>query len=190
MNVLGVLFDCKLNWNAHIAKTICKAKKALFALKLLRKYFTPNEMRTLLDSKFYSVLHYNAVIWMTPSISSVMKQSLMSVSANALRSCVLVNCNEISFETVHSVSKKSTPKQIMLNQVALKLHKLIQELNEKCTFEHVTILSNIICTSRQTTFEILKSNHSKIGLNTSANKLYHINKQISLLALSHNFVHL
>ena len=126
---------------------------------------------------------------MTPSISSVMKQSLLSVSANALRSCVLANCNDISFETVHSVSKKSTPKQIMLYQVALKLHKLIQELNEKCTFEHVTILSNVICTSRQTTFEILKDNHSKIGLNTTANKLYHINKKISLLALGHTFVH-
>ena len=77
----------------------------------------------------------------------------------------------------------------MLYQVALKLHKLIQELNEKCTFEHVTILSNVICTLRQTTFEILKDNHSKIGLNTTANKLYHINKKISLLALGHNFVH-
>ena len=116
---------------------------------------------------------------MTPSISSVMKQSLMSISANALQSCVLVNCNEISFETVHSVCEKSTPKQILLYQVALKLHKILEELDEKCTFEHVTILSNTLCTSRQTTFEILKDNRSKIGLNTTANKLYHINKQLA-----------
>ena len=189
INVLGVLFDCKLNWNAHIAKTISKAKKSLFALRLLKKYFTPDEMKTLLDSKFYSILYYNAVIWLTPSISAIMKQSLLSISANALRSCMLVNCSEVSFEMIHSICKKSTPKQIMLYPIALKLHRILTDLNEKCTFEHVTVLTNMVCTSRQTAFEILKDNNSKIGVNTTVNKLYHINKQISLLALGHNFVH-
>ena len=50
MNVLGVVFDCKLNWNAHVAMAISKAKRALFALRLLRKFFTDQEMRMLLDS--------------------------------------------------------------------------------------------------------------------------------------------
>ena len=50
-------------------------------------------MRILLDSYFYSVLYYNSVIWLTPEINSVMKQSLLSVSANALRSCVMSNPN-------------------------------------------------------------------------------------------------
>ena len=40
INVLGVIFDSKLNWSLHIANTIVKAKKALYALKLLKKYFT------------------------------------------------------------------------------------------------------------------------------------------------------
>ena len=161
----------------------------LFALRLLKKYFTPDEMKTLLDSKFYSILYYNAEIWLTPSISAAMKQSLMSVSANALRSCILLNCNEISFEMIHSVCHKCTPKQIMLYQVALKLHRIMEDLDVRCTFDHVTIISNIVSTSRQTTFEILKDNNSKIGLNTTSNKLYRVNKQISLLALSHGFVH-
>ena len=53
MNVLGVIFDSKLSWNDHIAHCISKSKKALFALRLLRKYFNFDEMRTLLDSNFY-----------------------------------------------------------------------------------------------------------------------------------------
>ena len=81
-------FDSKLNWNAHIANAITKAKKSLFGLRLIRKYFNQNEMRALLDSNFYSVLYYNSVIWLTPEISSVMKQSLLSISANAMRSCI------------------------------------------------------------------------------------------------------
>ena len=34
MNVLGVIFDSKLNWQLHVATAITKAKKALFALRL------------------------------------------------------------------------------------------------------------------------------------------------------------
>ena len=39
MNVLGVIFDSKLIWNIHIASAIAKSKKALFALRLLKKFF-------------------------------------------------------------------------------------------------------------------------------------------------------
>ena len=35
MNVLGVTFDSKLNWSSHTSKAIAKAKKALYALRLL-----------------------------------------------------------------------------------------------------------------------------------------------------------
>ena len=82
--MLGVTFDCRLNWNTHITNAMSKAKKALFALRLIRKYFNANEMRLLLDSNFYSILYYNAVSWLTPEISAVMKQALLSISVNAL----------------------------------------------------------------------------------------------------------
>ena len=36
MNVLGVTFDYKLNWNAHIENAIKKARKSLFAFRLLK----------------------------------------------------------------------------------------------------------------------------------------------------------
>ena len=57
MNVLGVIFDSKLTWDSHISSAIAKAKKSLFALRLLKRYFNGNEMRTLLDSNFYSILY-------------------------------------------------------------------------------------------------------------------------------------
>ena len=40
----------------------------------------------------------HAVIWLTPAINETMKQNLMSISANALRSCLMSNNCEISFE--------------------------------------------------------------------------------------------
>ena len=78
INVLGVTFDSKLNWGEHISNTICKAKKSLYALRLLRKFFNFQEMRTLLDSYFYSILYYNCEIWLTPDINSTLKQSLFA----------------------------------------------------------------------------------------------------------------
>ena len=107
----------------------------------------------------------------------------------ALRSCVLFNSAEISFENIHSICKKCTSKQIMMYQIALKLHKLLNEVYENCSLEHVTVLNELVCTSRQTTFEVLRNNKYKIGMNTTSNKLYHISKQIGLHAIGLSFVH-
>ena len=74
MNVLGVLFDSKLTWSNLVAKAISKANKALFALGSIKKFFTKDEMRTLLDSNFYSILYYNAVVWLTPNLQADVKK--------------------------------------------------------------------------------------------------------------------
>ena len=189
MNVLGVTFDSKLNWGIHVAKTISKAKKALYALKMIKKFFTKNEMRKLLDSNFYSILYYNAVIWLTPNLKSDLKQDLLSASACALRSCLTRSEHEISFLRLHKIHMKCTPDQIMLYQQALQLHKTINHVDFPQSFEYITVVDQTICTSRQLRFQIFKNNRSKIGLNTTANKLYCITNLVSLEMLNMTFVH-
>jgi hypothetical protein len=44
INVLGVTFDSKLNWAAQVELTFHKAKKALNAIKNIRKYFSSKEL--------------------------------------------------------------------------------------------------------------------------------------------------
>ena len=39
MNVLGVTFDSKLNWGIHVANAIGKAKKAMYALRMIKRFF-------------------------------------------------------------------------------------------------------------------------------------------------------
>ena len=46
--------------------------------------------------------------------------------------------------------------------------------------DHASILLNVVCTSRQLTFKIIRNNKVKIGINTALNKFYHINKLIAL----------
>ena len=77
MNVLGVEFDSKLNWTPHVNKTIIKANKTLYAIKLIRKYFTSKELLGLLTSNFYSVLFYNSEIWHLPTLCPEIKQMLL-----------------------------------------------------------------------------------------------------------------
>ena len=77
----------------------------------------------------------------------------------------------------------------MSYQNALQLHKFVNSILIECNSEHSRVLKNVVCTSRQLNFEIIRDNNVKIGMNTTGNKFYHINKQISLSNLDLKFVH-
>ena len=51
------------------------------------------------------------------------------------------------------------------------------------------IMDQIVWTGRQVNFQILRKFNTKIGLNTTANKLYPLNNLIGLDRLNLNFVH-
>ena len=106
---------------------------------------------------------------------------------SALRTCLPRNKYVISFDTLYKNNAKSTPTQIMHYQAALNLHKLLNF--ETVNFETVTILNQMTGTVRQTNFEILRDNNKRIGMNTTANKLYCLSGKVGLLALNLEFVH-
>ena len=68
MNILGVIFDSKLQWSDPISHSIKRSMKALNAMRLIRKFFTKRELLSLITSNFYSILHYNSEIWHLPSL--------------------------------------------------------------------------------------------------------------------------
>ena len=172
MNVLAVTFDSKLNWSIFTANCISKAKKALFAL--LRTFFDKTKMRTLLDSNVYSILYYNASIWLSPDLSAACKHDLLAVSSLALRSCLGNQNCDISFVNLHKNNKKCTPAQIMLYQLAINLFKMVNlNLNTiSPTNELIRLLDQVVITRRQVMFEIYRINRDKIGMNAIENKLY------------------
>ena len=69
MNVLGVTFDSKLNWQIQVPSAITKNKSSFHAIKLISKYFKKYENLQLLTSNFYLVLYYNSEIWHLPTLS-------------------------------------------------------------------------------------------------------------------------
>ena len=101
----------------------------------------------------------------------------------------MINGFDISFVNLHKIHNKCTPEQITYYQMSLKLHKLINEHDNKLSFEHVTLMDQIVCTSRQINFQIVKIHNTRVGLNTTANKLFPLNNLIGLDKLNMNFAH-
>ena len=88
MNVLGVIFDSKLQWAQQVANSVQRARKALSAIGIIRRYFTTNELLGLMTSNYYSILYYNSEIWHVPSLKTQIKQLILSASAKALKVCM------------------------------------------------------------------------------------------------------
>ena len=182
MNVLGVLFDSCLSWTNQISQTITKAKRALHAIKLIKKYFNQQELLTLLTSNFYSILYYNSEIWHLPTLAPQLKQLLLSASATALKITQRTPNPMQSFIDIHTECKRALPEQMMIYKHSLLLHKLYNtQLPES---EWIALNFQQIITSRQTNFSIIKNNNRKIGNNIITNRLYILNNRVLLSDLN------
>ena len=87
INVLGVIFDQKLQWSEQIAHCTAKSSKALTAIKMIKIFFNTKELLQLITANFYSILYYNSEIWHLQSLKSNLKQKLLSSFAKAIQVC-------------------------------------------------------------------------------------------------------
>ena len=103
VNVLGVVFDQKLQWAEHISECIAKSKRALTAIRMISKFFTTKELLQLVTSNVFSILLYNSEIWHLSSLKSNLKQNLLSCSASAIKSCVKYCTPDVSYQDLHKI---------------------------------------------------------------------------------------
>ena len=118
-----------MQWHYQIQNTINKSKKALNAIALIRKYFSKSQLLTVITSNYYSSLYYNAEIWMLPTLKPQLKQKLLSASAAPLKFTTINYDNMTSFDALHYVNQRTTPKQITIYKHALLLHKTYNDTN-------------------------------------------------------------
>ena len=117
MNVLGVIFDSKLNWIDQVTNTINKTNGALLCIKQIKFYFTPLELKQLITTNVYSILYYNAEIWNIPTLHPRQKNLLMITSANALKICTPAYHDRMSFTTLHSIIEPHQIKCVNTNML-------------------------------------------------------------------------
>ena len=178
MNVLGVIFDSKMQWSNQVAHAIKRSTKALNAIKLIKKIFNQQELLSLVTSNFYSILNYNSEIWQLPSLKVTLKQKLLSASAKALKVCARLANNDTSFIDLHAMCKRATPIQMMRYKLALCLFKLYNSEYNSIEFSNLNFSQ--VLTGRQTKFKCIKDNKTKVGLNTLSNRFHTLNDLIPL----------
>ena len=81
MNVLGVTFDSKLNWQPQIQRAISNLKKALHAVHLIRKFLKKDELLKIVTSNYYSIRYFNTGIWLLATLCHNSKKNLLSALA-------------------------------------------------------------------------------------------------------------
>ena len=141
-------------------------------------YIIERHSLNLITSNFYSILYYNSEIWHLPSLKPTLKQKLLSASARALKVCNSYADNTMSFEAIHELCKRATPSKMQKYKLAICLHKIYNiEFNP---IEFYLLNNNQVVTSRQRNFIILKSNRTRVGLNSLANRLHTNNGLIPL----------
>lgn len=185
MNVLGITFDSKLQWSNQVSNCVQKANKALCAIRLIRRYFNKSEILQLLTSNFYSILYFNSEVWHIPSLNHVLKQKLLSTSANALKMALNYPQELISFQNLHRMTDRATPEMFSNYKLALLLFKTF---NDKFPLQEWTQLNfSIILTTRQSKFAINRINRLCVGNNAICNRLNVLNDKIPLTWLNKNY---
>ena len=178
MNVLGVMFDSKLQWGKHVSNINKKAMSALHAIRLIRPYFNQTELRQLVTANFYSILYYNSEVWHLPKLNQTLKRNLFTASANALKVCTPFYDNSISYDLLHTINERATPEMFMQYKHAIQLYKIFN-LKEP-PLDWISLNFDQFVSRRQTKFKILQNQKYKIGNNILSNRLCVINGRIGL----------
>ena len=85
MKILGLTMDQNLKWSKHVEKVTQIGKRSLHGLRVIRKYFTENEFKSILTSSFFNKVSYGSAVWLTSGLDYKSKQKLDSVFIRSLR---------------------------------------------------------------------------------------------------------
>ena len=178
INVLGVLFDSKLQWTNQVSQAIHKSKRALHGIKLIKKYLTKNETKMLMTSNFYSVLYYNCEIWLSPDLSGRNKQQILAASANALK--LLNNFSDLrtSYVQLHCQENRAVPMNFSKYRLAIQLYKIYNNDYFNDDWQDMNAQQNF--NARMEMFQINDFSRLKVGKNILCNRLTVLNNQIQL----------
>ena len=178
INVLGIQFDSRMQWNEQVTQAINKSKRALHGIKLIRKYLTNKETKMLLTSNFYSILYYNCEVWLSQGLNSRHKQQILAASANALKILNNISDLRISFVQRHIHEKRALPMNFAKYRLAIQLYKIYN--GDVYNDDWLDMNSQQNFNRRSGLFQISDYSRIKVGKNILCNRLTVLNGQINL----------
>ena len=129
----------------------------------------------LIIANCYSILFYNADIWLIPSLTRQTKTMLMSASASPLKVCYRMYDRTISFERLHKLMKRPTPKVLMEQKHALILHKIYN--SELPNRNWIDLFFNQNFNNRNPNANFIDTSRFKQGKNLLINRFTCINNK-------------
>ena len=181
---IRLLFGTSVN-HKHLGSSINKAKKTFHAINLIKKYFNQEELKGLLTSNYFSVLYYNSEIWHLPTLSPLLKQKLLSASANAVKLCLSKLPLNTSYEAIHRLAKMATPSQMSNYKHALQLHKLYNSTNMSDDWLNLNLQQNF--NGRNEMIQFFNMSNYKVGRNLLVNRFRSLNNKIKLTWLNDSY---
>ena len=183
--MLGITFDSKLKWKEQVAKAINGSNSCLHGIRIIRKYFGPDEIRNLLTALFFSKLYYGAEIWHLPGLSLMLHKSIKFASANASKLCL--NGPDLHLAThteIHNRAKRAKPAQMILYKHAIMAYKLFRQI--MCEDEFVQLNFQFSDNARCNKLNFIKRQRYEVGKNILLNRMCILNNRIekSWLTLS------
>ena len=177
MNVLGITFDSTLKWNYHVDKAIKESNSKLYAIKMIKKYFSTEEIRNLLTALYFSKLYYGAEVWHLPGLALKLKKSIKLASANACKNCIpRENSHLLTHTEIHNRAKRALPDDICTYRHALMLHKLMR--SELCDNEMMWLNFQIVDNARSKTWSFTMRQNFDVGKNILINRMHILNGKV------------
>jgi hypothetical protein len=171
MKVLGIIFDNRLQWTQQVEKAITNEKKALQAVKTIRKYFNTKETVDLVTSLVFSKMYYGAPVWLIPNLKENLFANLYSQSGRSLK----IVDNNLSYRQLHKNFNRATPKIFSNYLTATNFYEV---MNGKYPEIREDTNQNILSDRRNMNFTFVRNNRFRVGLNKISNRLRTISNVI------------
>ena len=176
ISVLGIKFDSMLRWNEHVDMAIKGANVSLYGIKMIRKYFTPIEVRNLVTAIFFSKLYYGAEIWHFNGLSRAIHKKIKFASAQALKLCTPGVTTFSTHTEIHRLAGRALPEKMCLYRHAVVLFKLFN--NQICENEFVEMNFQLYENDRLRKIVFTKNQRFEVGKNILLNRLCDLNNMI------------
>ena len=169
--------DSNMKWKEHVDKAVSESNSSLYAIRMIRKYFSTEEVRNLLTALYYSKLYYGSEICHLQGLTLNLKKSIKLASANACKMCIpRANSHLLTHNEIHNLAKRAMPDNMCMYKHALMLHKLLR--NDLCDDELMNLNFQIADNGRSTRLKFIKRQNYDVGKNILLNRLHILNDKI------------
>ena len=169
IKVLGLIFDHKMSWDAHVEKLLKEANSRTQAIRHIHPHLTRAECLNVAHGLVFSSLYYCSSVWLTDMLSKTLMKRVTTASCACLRAVFGYRIKDISTEDLHKEADILTPNQKSVYDKAVMFWRILNNCEPQELFMDLLLQGSH--NKRQHTFCIQQSNQDKAGKFSFVNRL-------------------